>query len=195
MGIGAIISIAASIFQTVRTLSQDDSSSKKADQLFSQLDVTGKGNIEPGDLQGAFDKIAVKATQKTDQLFAKLDADGDGQVTKTEFSGSINRLAEQLDEHYQRLRMQGANATFSKDELAGAATNMVSNFEKADSNSDGKLSLKEAADYGKSSSTNLADGQNVELMLQVMKLMQAYGTSAKATETAAGKSAKIAAAV
>lgn len=180
VGIGTLIGIAASVFQAVQAMNRPDPATQKADQLFSQLDASGKGSIDNADLQSAFDKIAAQATLKSDQLFNKLDADSDGKVTQSEFSSSINKLAEQLDQHYMRLRMQGenaGNASFSRDELSGMASNIASNFDKADTDGDGRISIKEAQNFEKSNSLASADGQNVELMLQVMRLMQAYGTS------------------
>ena len=179
LGIGSLIGIAASVYQAVKTYNASDKPDSKVDKLFSQLDTSGNGAIENADLQGAFDKIATQATQKSEQLFAKLDADGDGSVTRQEFSTSINRLAEQLDDHYMRLRMAKDNPGFSQEELAGAATDISQNFAKADVNGDGRLSIKEATDYGKTAKPGAAPGEheNIALMLQVMKLMQAYGSS------------------
>jgi Ca2+-binding EF-hand superfamily protein len=193
LGIGTIIGFAASAFQAIQAMNRPDPAAQKTDQLFSQLDSSGKGSIERADLQSAFDKIATKATLKADQLFSKLDADSDGKVTKDEFSGAINRLAEQLDQHYMRMRMHGAqadNTGFTQDDLAGAASSITQNFSKVDADGDGRISVKEAINFGKTnptavastatSSTSSAENQNVELMLQVMRLMQTYGTSQSA---------------
>jgi Ca2+-binding EF-hand superfamily protein len=201
IGIGTIISLAASVFQVIQAANRPDPSTQKADQLFSQLDAAGKGAIESGDLQSAFDKIAAKATAKADQLFSKLDANSDGTVSKEEFSGSINRLAEQLDQHYMRLRMHGeqaSNAGFSQIELAGLTSHIANNFSNADRDGDGKISIKEAANFAKAnstaslstSSTSPAENQNVELMLQVLRLMQAYGTNQSATNSSGSMTPK-----
>lgn len=198
IGIGTIISVAASVFQIIQAANRPDPSTQKADQLFSQLDAAGKGAIESADLQSAFDKIAAKATVKADQLFSKLDANSDGTVSKDEFSGSINRLAEQLDQHYMRLRMHGeqaGNTGFSQIELTGMASHIANNFSNADRDGDGKISIKEAANFAKanstdplaSSSNSHGDRQNVELMLQVLRLMQAYGTNQSATNSSGSK--------
>jgi Ca2+-binding EF-hand superfamily protein len=197
LGIGTIIGFAASAFQAIQTMNRPDPAAQKTDQLFSQLDSTGKGSIERADLQSAFDKIATKATLKADQLFAKLDADSDGKVTQNEFSGAINRLAEQLDQHYMRMRMQGEHADntgFTQDDLAGATSSIAKNFSQVDADGDGKISVKEAVAFGKSrptaaastatSPTSSAENQNVELMLQVMRLMQTYGTHQSASNNA-----------
>lgn len=202
IGIGTIISLAASVFQAIQATNRPDPSTQKADQLFSQLDAAGKGAIESADLQSAFDKIAAKAAAKADHLFLKLDADGDGKVTKEEFSSSINRLAEQLDQHYMRLRMYGeqaGKAGFSQDELTGLASSIANNFNNADADGDGKISIKEAANFGKANSTSSlsaastspAEGQNVELMLQVLRLMQVYGTNQIATHSSGSKTPRV----
>lgn len=202
IGIGTIISLAASVFQAVQASNRSDTSASKTDKLFSQLDAAGKGSIESADLQSAFDKVAAKATAKVDQLFAKLDTNGDGKVTKEEFSSSINRLAEQLDQHYMRLRMYGEQsnkASFSQDELTGLASSIANNFSKADADGDGRISIKEAADFGKANSTGAlsasstppADSKNVELMLQVVQLMQAYGTHQSVADSSASNTPKI----
>jgi Ca2+-binding EF-hand superfamily protein len=187
IGIGTIISLAATAFQAYQAANRSDSPTQKTDQVFSQIDAAGKGSIEGADLQSAFDKIAAQATVKADQLFSRLDVDSDGKVSKEEFSSSINRLAEQLDQHYMRMRMYGEQSgktNFSQEELTDLASNITNNFSKADANGDGKISIKEAINFGKANPTgslpasaiSSAEGQNVELMLQVMRLMQAYGT-------------------
>ncbi len=203
IGIGTIISLAATAFQAYQAANRSDAPTQKTDQLFSQIDATGKGSIEGADLQSAFDKVAAKATVKADQLFSRLDADGDGKVTKDEFSGSINRLAEQLDQHYMRLRMYGeqsGQASFSQDQLTGLASDITNNFSKADADGDGKISIKEAAAFAKANSTGSlssaasatpAEKLNVDLMLQVMRLMQAYGMHQGAANSSGSPTSKI----
>lgn len=202
IGIGVLIGIASSVFQAIQATNRPDPATQKADQLFSQLDAAGKGAIDGTDLQSAFDKIATKASVKADQLFAKLDTNSDGTVSKEEFSSSISRLAEQLDQHYMRLRMhgeQGSKAGFSQDELTGLASNLANNFNKADSDGDGKISIKEAVSFGKANATGSlsasltspGETQNVELMLQVMRLMQAYGTNQSATNSSVSETPRV----
>lgn len=208
MAIGAIIGIAASIFQAVQAVKRNDAAPSKADQLFSRLDAEGKGALDGADLQTAFDKIATEATLKSEQLFAKLDSDGNGQVTKEEFSSSINRLTQELDDHYARLRMKvdtGSDAGFTREQLSGAAASLATGFEQADKDGNGRVTVREAIGFAKSNTTaanagatggtaaatGSADGQNVELMLQVMRLMQAYGAPANAAETTTAKATRI----
>jgi Ca2+-binding EF-hand superfamily protein len=196
MGIAAVIGIVSSVIQAVRAFSPPETQQAQqpphaADRLFARLDELGRGEIGSADLQSAFEKMRAGAAESAEKLFTKLDADGDGKITKSEFSGSLNRLAEHLDHHYMRLRLQGGGAApqaagdagFSRDELSGLVSNISANFDKADANGDGRVSLKEARAFGQTAlngatadlQTAVADNRNVELMLQVVRLMQAYG--------------------
>jgi len=203
MAIGAVIGIISSVIQAVRAFSTPETpppQQQAADKLFSKLDELGKGAIGSAELQTAFEKIKAGASDSADKLFGKLDADGDGKLTKSEFSSSINQLAEQLDGHYMRLRLHGdgapppaaAEAGFSREELSGLLSGISANFDKADANGDGRVSLKEAHVFGRTAVAGAAtglqaaagDNRNVELMLQVVRLMQAYGIVGGATGTA-----------
>jgi len=207
MGIAAIIGIVSSVIQAVRAFSPPEAppAQQAADKLFSQLDLSGQGAIQGADLQKAFDRISATPGGGPEKLFAKLDADGDGTITKSEFSGSINRLAEQLDHHYMRLRLHGeggmppmaADAGFTKDELTALTTNIAGNFDKADANGDGRVSIREMRSFALSQGgaqvsapESFAASQNVELMLQVMRLMQAYGVVGAPTSTADNNTAQ-----
>lgn len=205
MAIGAIIGLISSVVSIARAFSPSEPAQaaqpqQAADKLFAKLDELGRGEIGSADLQSAFDRIRADATGSADRLFSKLDADGDGKLTQSEFSGSINRLADQLDQHYMRLRLHGedalprppADAGFTRDELTGQLSNLVSNFDRADANGDGRVSVREArafargnaADPAAAVQTAATDSRNVEMMLQVVRLMQAYGVVQGATTTA-----------
>jgi Ca2+-binding EF-hand superfamily protein len=193
MAIGAIIGIISSVIQAVRAFSPPDPP-QKADKLFSELDAMGQGAIQRADLEKAFDKIADKATAGADKLFARLDADGDGTITRSEFSGSINRLADQLDTHFMRARLHGegglppaVDAGFTRDELTGQLSGLIGNFDRADADGDGRVSLREARKFAGSDAGGtiqpLGDA-NVAAMLQVVRLMQAYGIVGGSNSTA-----------
>lgn len=216
MAIGAIIGLISTVFQAVRAFSPPEAAQPQqaADKLFSKLDELGQGAIGSAELQTAFDKIKTDATGRTDKLFSKLDADGDGKLTRNEFTSSINQLAEQLDGHFMRARMHGdgapppaaAEAGFSKEELTGLVSGITANFDKADANGDGRVSLKEARAIGQDvvggALPNLqsaaTENRNVELMLMVVRLMQAYGVvggssnTASNSDTAASKVSELA---
>lgn len=207
MAIGAVIGIISSVISLARAFSSDEPKAaapeQKADKLFAKLDEMGRGEIGAGELQAAFGKIGSAATAGADRLFARLDADGDGKLTRGEFSRSINRLAEQLDEHYLRLRLQGdgrlpalasSDTGFTREELSGQLTNIISNFGKVDADGDGRASLREIQAYARQGRLEQASpaNANVELMLQVVRLMQAYGVVGGAPVTAEAAPGQIA---
>lgn len=71
----------------VRGMQRPDPS-KMAENLFSQLDTSGQGYIQKGDLQSAFDQLSSSSSDSSsgstniDDLFASLDTNSDGKVTK-----------------------------------------------------------------------------------------------------------------
>ena len=205
MAIGAIIGIISSVIQAVRAFSPPEPP-QMADKLFSKLDTLGQGEIQSADLQTAFEKIKADVTGGAEKLFTKLDSDGDGRITRSEFSGSINQLAEQLDQHYQHVRMHGeggtppsiSNAGFNREELTSLTSSIAGNFNKADADGDGRVSLKEARDFGQSASGAAAqmqmaatDNRNVEAMLMVVRLMQAYGVVGGSDGNSDNKAARL----
>src|ERR1035437_1223140 len=83
--------------------------SKMADDLFSQLDTTGKGYIEQSDLTSALSGLASSSTSTSQsgtasasEIFTQLDSNSDGKVTKDELSSSIQKLAESLDSQFNQ---------------------------------------------------------------------------------------------
>lgn len=199
MAIGAIIGLISTVFQAVRAFSPPEAPQaaqpgQKADKLFAELDALGRGEIQSADLVRAFDRIGDQATAGAEKLFGKLDADGSGTINRREFTGSINRLADQLDTHFMRVRLHGEGdpapadgAGFSREELTGQLSGIVGNFDRADANGDGRVSLAEAkalANAGAAGVLPSAAADNVETMLKVVRLMQAYGIVGGSTDTA-----------
>lgn len=117
-------------------------------------------------------------------LFSQLDSNGDGKVTESELSTSLQKLAESLDSQFDQMRMQGGmppppppsdssssssnDSGFTKDQLTSQLSeigstdskrstlisNIIQNFDKADTDGDGKVSFKEAMAYDKANSTS-----------------------------------------
>ena len=155
-----------------------------------------------------------------EEVFNSLDGDGDGKITKDEMSSSLQKIAEELDSQFNKMRAggmppppppqgaEGANdAGFTKEELASQLeeigssdskrssliSKIVDNFEKADSDGDGKVSFKETMAYDQASQTSASGGSNAatsssstssssdstqldaQIMKQIMELMRAYG--------------------
>lgn len=204
MGIAAVIGIVSSVIQAVRAFSSPETpppQPQAADRLFSRLDELGRGEIGSAELQSAFDRMRTGTAENAEQLFARLDADGDGRITKGEFSASINRLAEQLDDHFARLRLHGeralpplADAGYTRDELTGLVSGIAGNFDRADADGDGRVSIREMRAYAMNHSVAPpapGENRNVEMMLQVVRLMQAYGVVGGAASTADGSAQRV----
>ncbi len=156
-----------------------------------------------------------QANDASSQLFSALDGDSNGKVTESEFSTGMQKLAEALDSQAFSSRMGGAggmppppppgggqdDAGFTQDELqsqldeigstdskrSSLISSVVENFDKADTNGDGKVSATEAMAYeqstqsstsGNSTSTGSASpSSQTDAMLahRLMELMRAYG--------------------
>ena len=97
----------------VRGMQRPDPS-KMAENLFSQLDTSGQGYIQKGDLQSAFDQLSSSSSDSSsgstniDDLFASLDTNSDGKVTKKEFTDTLKKLQDSLEQQLQDGRMQMA---------------------------------------------------------------------------------------
>ena len=191
-------------------------SSKLAEDLFSQIDSTGKGYLEKSDLESAFQQVSSANGASADELFTSLDSDGDGKVTQDEMSSGLKSLMDSLDSQFQSMRMSEAmggmggmppppppenDAGFTKEELqsqldevgssdskqSSLLASVIENFDTADTDGDGKVSFREAMAYEQSSATatssdaatastaSSGDTNEAQLMLQIMKLAQAYG--------------------
>lgn len=211
------ISSATSYASSLQHMQRPDPS-KMADKLFSKLDTKNQGYLEKSDLQSAFSQISSAGGSgdgaSVDEIFTQLDGDGDGKVTKDEMSSSLKKLAEQLDSQFNQMRMGGGqgmpppppggmnDAGFSRDQLSGMASSTASsdstlsgklsslsdNFDKADTDGDGKISFKEAMAYEQSSAASTGNAPDASstaktrdsasseqaIMKRIMDLMQAY---------------------
>jgi len=160
------------------------------------------------------------STSSASDIFSQLDTDGDGKVTKDELTTSMQKLADELDSQFNQARMEGAmppppppdsssssDTGFTKEELTAQLSeigsgdsarsslinNIVQNFDKADTDGDGKVSFTEAQAYDQSSSatsstssvsstTSSSDTSSTltsdaKLYRQLMDILHAYGES------------------
>lgn len=202
-----------------------------AEDLFAKLDTSGKGYIEQSDLTSALSSTSSTSTEGTasaSEIFSQLDSDGDGKVTQDELKTSIQKLAESLDSQFDEMRMQGGmppppppgedDAGFTEEELidqlaeiggtdssrASLISNVVNNFDAADTNEDGKVSFQEAIAYDKAnptsssssttdstsstdsatSTTSVAssDKTDAQVFRQLMELLRTYGDADDSTK-------------
>jgi Ca2+-binding EF-hand superfamily protein len=175
------------------------------------LDTKGQGYIEKSDLQGAFDQVSSK-TPSVDDVFNALDNNDDGKITKQEMSDSVQKLADQLVSQLQSMRMSGKmggmdSAGMSKGDISGMAesatgstsqmlSDLVQNFDAADTNQDGNISAQELMAYQASSETtsssNGAQSGDAKVMARIMDLMATYGAFGQ-DESASGSTISTAA--
>ena len=204
---------------------QRPDASTMAEDLFTKLDTTGKGYIEQSDLTSAISALSSTSSSgsstSASELFSQLDSDGDGKVTQDELTTSLQKLAESLDSQFDQMRMQGgmppppppseSDAGFTEEELtdqlaeiggtdsarASLISNVVNNFDAADTNEDGKVSFQEAIAYDKanpasstsstdstSSATSVAssDTTDAQVFRQLMDLLRTYGSADDSTK-------------
>lgn len=212
------------------------SSSTWVSNLFSKLDTKNQGYLEKSDLATAFSAISSdSSTADVDELFTQLDTDSDGKVTEQEMSSSLQQLAEQLDSGFNAMRTRGMDgmppppppeedAGFTEEELtaqleeigstdskrASLISNIVANFDEADADGDGKVSMREAMAYDQStnstssasssyaasnvaaadssSATTTNDTDEAEVMFRIMQLVHAYGVAPGADASASSLS-------
>lgn len=185
-------------------------SSQLAEDLFSKIDSTGKGYIEQADLEAALE--STNASTSADELFSSLDGDGDGKVTQDEMTSGLKTLMSALDSQFESGRMSEAmggmpppppppegDTGFTADELqaqldeigdtdsarSSLISNIIENFDAADTDGDGKVTFQEAMAYDQSTSSGTSDSttstasasasSEAQLMSQIMKLAEAYG--------------------
>lgn len=223
-GIGAGSTSYASMTQDVgHARRHRPNPTEMVDNLFSQLDSTGKGYLEKSDLVSAYESVgAATSSVSVDDVFSTLDADTDGKVTKEEMATGIQKLAEQLDNAFNAMRMRGMppppssgqDSGLTQDEVSSIASttedsklaelmnNLAANFDEADTDGDGKVSVQEAMAFqakqatasstsstastsGTDSATAVADStagtdqsSTVDILRRILDLMRAYASNA-----------------
>jgi Ca2+-binding EF-hand superfamily protein len=189
-----------------------------ASSLFSKLDTNSQGYLQKSDLESAFSAITGNSdSSNADDVFDKLDINSDGKVTEDEMATALKSL---FSNRTSGAGMQeggpggpggapppprgGNDAGFTKDELSSQLqeigssdskrssliSNIIENFDAADTDKDGKVSMQEAMAYDKAnqtsstastqtvsdSATSNVDSNGTEDLItkQIMKLLSAY---------------------
>ncbi len=170
------------------------SASSSADELFSKLDTDSDGKVTKQE----FSDVLTSMAQQMDQQFANMrmsgamggmgGGQGGGMPPPPPPGGKDNGFTK--DELSTQLNEIGSTDS----NLSSLISNIVQNFDAADTNGDGKVSFKEAMTFDQASrssssatsststsSTNAtdtasttADTSSTKLMQQIMRLMQAY---------------------
>ena len=198
-GIGSSSQLSSKLFSALDTKSQGFLEKSDFVSAFSKISSTSSSTSS--------------SSASVDDVFSALDSNSDGKVTKDEFASTLAKLQEQLDSSRMHGGGHGgpqgaggppppppvSDAGFTKDELSSQLeessssdsqrtellSKIVSNFEAANTNSDGKVSFTEAMAYDQSSQNSTASNatsgssssSNSEagIMMKIMQLMHAYG--------------------
>lgn len=202
-----------------------------ANSLFSQLDSQNQGYIDKSGLQSALENISDSSTSVDDiftRLDSDSDGKVTKDEMTTALQSLFAQASSRMIANDGRLDgpggpgsmpppppREGNDEGFSKEELAGQLeeigstdskrsgliSNIIENFEEADTNGDGKVSFNEAMAYDKANQTDPSiedtsasaaseannESKDVQMMKQIMKLLQAYSafdTDANAANTA-----------
>jgi Ca2+-binding EF-hand superfamily protein len=201
---------------------QKPDASQLIEGLFTKLDTKNQGYVDKSELETALSAVNTSSstdqTSKADALFVALDSDGDGKVTKDEFSAGMQSLADQLmSQLHQSMRgmgppppppTDGADEGLTKDQLTEMAasgdagskgsamlSNLVANFDAADTDENGKVSAQEAMAYARSQQAATSDTASSvassgdasgsasgkvddSVLMQFLKLIQVYASTA-----------------
>jgi Ca2+-binding EF-hand superfamily protein len=163
-------------------VSASDSGTSDASAVFSQLDGDGDGKVTESELTSSLQSLVdTLQTQLKQSSMQGMDGmpppppPGNG-------SDSAGFTQDQLT--------QMASDTASTDsKMSSLFSKLADNFDAADTDGDGKVSHDEAmafdkssstaaTDSSKASSTSGSDNAELQVMLQIMKLLQAYGSDA-----------------
>ena len=166
-------------------ISSSSDKSPSVDELFTKLDTNSDGKVTKSEFTDTLKKVAEEL---------------DNQFMSSRMSGGMGGMP---PGGMGGMPPGGQGGGLSKDELSSTADaigssnssasssikDLVSNFDKADTNGDGKVSFQEAMNYqqknaasgsspssASDSSSASSNDLDTRLTMQIMKLMQAYST-------------------
>lgn len=142
-----------------------------AGNLFGKLDSQNKGYLEQSDFSSLLSGLQNdEASIKSEELFSSLDSDGDGQLTSSEFSDNFSNLLYSAQGTMGPMGSRPAppeDSGKSKDELTAlleeleqedeksteGLQSLLDNFDTADADGDGKVTMQEAKSFRESQQT------------------------------------------
>ncbi len=212
--------------------------STMASSLFSKLDTNNRGYLQKSDLESAFSSISSDSdSSSADDVFDTLDINSDGKVTQDEMATALKNILGSQPNGASMPEggpggpggtpppppPEGSDKGFTKDELStqleeigssdskrsSLISNIVENFDEADTDKDGKVSMQEAMAFDKAhqtsssistqaasdGSTSSTDSKNSEdlFMKQIMKLLSAYQVAQSGSSSSDSSSLSISA--
>jgi Ca2+-binding EF-hand superfamily protein len=188
----------ASVLEKVSSSSEAsnlDTDEADLDELFSQMDTDGDGKVTEEELTNSF----IQLDEQISDLFSQMrmnEAMGgmepppppppEGGEGENDVGFTIEELTAQLEEIGD-----------SDSQRSTLIENIIANFDEADTDGDGRVNLEEAMAFDQSSSTSASQSDdlaststsaseadlNDKVMLQIMRLMQAYNLGGSAEES------------
>jgi len=178
-----------------------------AGNLFGKLDSQNKGYLEQSDFSSLLSGLQNdEASTKSEDLFSSLDSDGDGQLTSSEFSDNFSNLLYSAQGTMGSRPAPPQDSGKSKDGLTAlleeleqedeksteGLKSLLDNFDTADADGDGKVTMQEAKSFRESQqtessslvskvSTGSDQSESISKLLSrtMQQLMDTYGGMAK----------------
>lgn len=161
-------------FDNISSTSTSEKTSS-VDELFSKLDTDSDGKVTKQEFSDTLKKV-------TEEL--------DSQMMNMRMNGGMPPGGESGGLTKDQLTSAAKEVGSTSSSAASSIQNLANNFDQADTDGDGKVSFKEAMAYQQetaatesSAATASADnassasgsGDDAKVMMQIMKLMHAYG--------------------
>lgn len=170
--------------QISSTSGSSSSSGASADDVFKQLDSDDDGKITKDELSTSLKKLADQLDSQFDQMrMSHQGSQGAQGMPPPPPPGGRNDTGFSKDELQSQLSDIGSSDSTRSDLI----TEIVNNFDKADTDSDGKVSFQEAIAYDQKTSSSSTDSTSASsastasseqaIMKRIVELMQAYRDS------------------
>ena len=182
-------------------ITPNSSSSTSVDDVFAALDTDSNGKVTESEFSNTLSKLQ----EELDQQFGQMRLKGHGGHGGPQgMSGNMPPPPPQNDSGFtqDQLQSQLDEIGSSDSQRASMISNIVNNFEAADTDGDGKVSFSEAMAYDQSSSqssssvkstsshssgsSGSSDGDSsssstsdAQVLRKIMELMHAYGQSSQ----------------
>jgi Ca2+-binding EF-hand superfamily protein len=184
-----------------QTASKADASgsSTSANDLFSQLDANGDGKVTKQEFTDSVKKLADQLDQQFQSARMQNSMSQMGEIPP----GPPPGVGEDKGMTKDQLTSAAQAVSGSDSSLSSMLTNIAQNFDAADTNQDGKVTMQETLAYQQSSQSTAGSGTSTtaasenagatasssdnfeaQLMMQVMRLAQSYGIGQEGSSTA-----------
>ncbi|ADC61959.1 EF-hand domain-containing protein [Allochromatium vinosum] len=155
------------------------------EQVFSKLDTEGKGYLDAGDFETAFEALGLGDSEEesdenltlpgVEDVVAALDMDGDGKVSSGDLTEGVRSLTDSLSFLQGRAEVLGAEAM---------KFTQTFNSQLADEEAETQQATEAAATASAESvSREQSTRPDLFVMRRVMQLMDAYGSSYRSSES------------